>query len=436
MDTGTLIMIGQFLLGITILVGIHEAGHMLFAKIFGMRVEKYSIGFPPVLAWFQKGETKYQIGLLPLGGFVKIAGMVDESMDAEQMAEAPKSWEFRSKPTWQRLLVMLGGVIFNIILGCIIFTSLTYKYGTDYLPIEKAANGIYAGDLALAIGLQTGDKVVKVNGESISKFDEIMTVDVLLNEGSYYTVNRGGEIIDVPIPDSMMNALSSKEAFFLTFDFNYLVGESQEGGKAYSAGLKPGDKLLAIDSMTVPLFSSLKGALDKSRGKTVNVSVLRGQDSLNYNIAVNDQGQLGFAIDNLMAKEFRTQQYSLTESFVLGSSSAFSIVVVNLKGIGKMIKGDLDPNKAAMGVTGMTKMYGDEFRSRRFWGICGMLSMALALFNLFPIPGLDGGHVVFLTYEMVTGRKASQKVQEISLKIGFTLLISLMIYVNVIDAMR
>lgn len=433
---GTLIMIGQFLLGITILVGIHEAGHMLFAKLFGMRVEKFSIGFPPVLAWFQKGETKYQIGVLPLGGFVKIAGMVDESMDKDQMAQAPQPWEFRSKPAWQRLLVMLGGIIFNIILGCLIFTSLTYKYGTDYLPIESVTKGIYAGELAQKIGLKTGDKIIKVNGQTITKFDEVMTVDVLLNEGSHYTVDRGGQILEIQIPDSMMNALSSQDAFFLSFDFNYLVGEDSNGGKAYASGLKKGDQILFIDSMPVPLFSSLKTALDQSRNKRVNVVVLREADTLSYKMEVDEEGRLGFTIDNLMAGEFKTQYYSLAESFVVGSEGAFTIVAVNLKGIGKMISGDLDPNKAAMGVTGMSKMYGGEFKTRRFWGICGMLSMALALFNLFPIPGLDGGHVVFLSYEILTGKKASQKVQEVALKIGFTLLIALMLYVNVVDFLR
>lgn len=433
---GVLVMIGQFLLGITILVGIHEAGHMLIAKFFGMRVEKFSIGFPPVLAWFEKGETKYQVGLLPLGGFVKISGMIDESMDKNQLAESPKPWEFRSKPAWQRLLVMLGGIIFNVILGCIIFSTLTYKYGEEYLPIEKAEYGVYVGELAEKIGLQTGDKIIMVNGKTISKFNEVVSTDVLLNEGSYYTVSRNGKELDVTVPDTLINALSDEGAFFLNFDFEFLIGENDQGGVGYEAGLKEGDKILTINDEPVKLFSWLKKTLSLHKGEKVLVNVLRGQDTLSYKIDVSENGLLGVSVKNLMIDKFETEYFSLPESILKGSQNAFAVVVVNLKGISKIFKGDVDATKATMGVTGMAKMYGDEMKGRKFWTICGLLSMALALFNLFPVPGLDGGHVMFLTYEMITGKKASQKVQEVALKVGFALLISLMLFVNIAENIR
>ena len=429
-------MIGQFLLGITILVGIHEAGHMLFAKFFGMRVEKFSIGFPPVLAWFQKGDTKYQIGLIPLGGFVKIAGMVDESMDSSQLAEAPKSWEFRSKPAWQRLLVMLGGIIFNIILGCIIFSSLVYKNGDKYLPVSEMKYGINVAPLAEAIGLRNGDQITEVNGKKVDRFSDLISADVLMSDNSYYTVNRGGEILTVAVPDSILNTLSGGQTPFFMYDFDFTVGELSSNMPAKKAGVKEGDKFIKIGNVTVPSFAPFQTELKKYSGKKVEFLVLRGTDSLTITSEVTKEGRLGFAVINLMGDNVKTQYYSLVKSVQVGSYRAFEMIYMNVKGLQKVFSGKVDADKAFTGFVGIGKMYQGTFDSTRFWTISGMLSMALALFNLFPIPGLDGGHVMFLSYEMLTGRKASQKVQEVALKIGFALLIFLMLYVNINDVLK
>jgi regulator of sigma E protease len=432
----TLVMIGQFLLGITILVGIHEAGHMLFAKLFGMRVEKFSIGFPPVLGWFQKGDTKYQIGLIPLGGFVKIAGMVDESMDASQLAEAPKSWEFRSKPAWQRLLVMLGGIIFNVILGCIIFSSLVYKNGDQYLPVSAMKYGINVAPLAEAIGLRNGDQITDVNGQKVERFSDLISADVLMSDNSYYTVNRSGEVLNIAVPDSILNALSGGETAFFMYDFDFEIGALSPDMPADKAGLQVGDKFIKIGGVLVPSFAPFQSELKKYAGQKVDFLVLRGTDSITINSEVTSEGRLGFSVVNLMGDNVETEHYSLIESVGVGSYRAFEMIYMNVKGLQKVFSGKVDADKAFTGFVGIGKMYQGSFDATRFWTISGMLSMALALFNLFPIPGLDGGHVVFLSYEMLTGRKASQKVQEVALKIGFSLLIFLMLYVNINDVIK
>lgn len=429
-------MIGQFLLGITILVGIHEAGHMLFAKLFGMRVEKFSIGFPPVLGWFQKGDTKYQIGLIPLGGFVKIAGMVDESMDASQLAEAPKSWEFRSKPAWQRLLVMLGGIIFNVILGCIIFSSLVYKNGDQYLPVSAMKYGINVAPLAEAIGLRNGDQITDVNGQKVERFSDLISADVLMSDNSYYTVNRSGEVLNIAVPDSILNALSGGETAFFMYDFDFEIGALSPDMPADKAGLQVGDKFIKIGGVLVPSFAPFQSELKKYAGQKVDFLVLRGTDSITINSEVTSEGRLGFSVVNLMGDNVETEHYSLIESVGVGSYRAFEMIYMNVKGLQKVFSGKVDADKAFTGFVGIGKMYQGSFDATRFWTISGMLSMALALFNLFPIPGLDGGHVVFLSYEMLTGRKASQKVQEVALKIGFSLLIFLMLYVNINDVIK
>ncbi len=428
-----LVMIGQFLLGITILVGIHEAGHMLFAKLFGMRVEKFSIGFPPVLGWFQKGDTKYQIGILPLGGFVKIAGMVDESMDKEQMAEEPKEWEFRSKPAWQRLLVMLGGIIFNVILGCIIFTSLVYINGDPYLPVSEMKYGINVAPLGEEIGLKNGDHITAVNGVKAERFSDLLSPDVLMADSSYYTVNRAGKELTVVLPDTLLNALSGGNVAFFMYDFDFRVGPLSKGMPAKKAGIKEGDQFVQVGGVKTPSFSSFQTELQKYSGKTVDFLILREKDTLTINSTVTKEGKLGFGVVNLMADNVKTEHYSLIKSVGVGSYRAFDMIYMNVKGLQKVFAGKIDSDKAFTGFVGIGKMYQSTFDATRFWTISGMLSMALALFNFFPIPGLDGGHVMFLSYEMLTGRKASQKVQEVALKIGFALLIFLMLYVNVND---
>ena len=218
-------MIGQLILGLSILVGLHEMGHLLAAKAFGMRVEQFSIGFPPKIFGRKFGETEYTLGAIPLGGFVKISGMVDESLDKNQLAGPPQPWEFRSKPAWQRLIVMMGGIIVNVITGIIIYSAIVFTYGETYLPAREARYGIVAHDLAQQIGLQTGDKILEVNGKSLDKFSDITSPELLLGSNSQYTVERNGDILNIPVPNNLVDVLSSgKDKLFVSPIAPFSVG--------------------------------------------------------------------------------------------------------------------------------------------------------------------------------------------------------------------
>ncbi len=425
-----LIKAGQFMLGLTILVGIHELGHMLFAKLFGMRVEKFSIGFGPVLFWFQGKETKYQFSLLPLGGFVKISGMVDESLDTANLEQKPESWEFRGKPTWQRLLVMLGGIIFNIILGIIIFSSLIYKYGMPYTDLSKLEHGFLVGEYAKEIGLQNGDYILKVNGEDVEKQYDI--TEKLVKESNSITILRDSQEQEIKLPEDFLAnflKLQDERKFFIMPDAKFYVGQIVQNSKADSAGLQSDDIFVQVESDSIKLFSDLKESLTKHKNDSINFSVKRGEDTLVMHAVLDSTGKLGFGPVLADTAWSMREFYGMGGSIGIGTQSAFLQFYANFIGIGKVISGDI-PLSNMKGIAGMSDMYGEEFKPSWFWTVCGVLSMALALMNLLPIPGLDGGHVVFLLYEMVSGKKPSIKFQEIALKIGFLILISLMLFVN------
>ena len=422
---GTLIMIGQFLLGITILVGIHEAGHMLFAKLFGMRVEKFSIGFPPVAYSFKKGETIYQIGMIPLGGFVKIAGMVDESMDVNQLAEAPKSWEFRSKPAWQRMLVMLGGIIFNVVLGCLLFSFLLFKAGETVTPIDNMKYGLHVEELGKKIGLIEGDQIIAVNDEKVIYFHDILGEKLLFGDSPEITVLRGIDSVYIAIPDYFLEELSNGSRF-ITYDFDFSIGQIQKNSNAEKAGLHKGDLFLGVNGIGSSSFYEFKTVLDNNKNKEVVLQLLRDNNEISVKALVDSSGRLGFYPVNSFSTHSEIPFYVALGK---GPLLAYDAVANNIKGIGKMFSGKLDPAKSTKGMIGIAEMFGEEM-TMNFWVICAYLTMALAFFNLLPIPGLDGGHVMFLLYEMVVGKPASQKVQEVALKLGFVLLITLMLLVN------
>ena len=424
----TLIMAGQLLLGLSILVGLHELGHLLTAKMFGMRVEKFSIGFPPKIAGFQWGETEYSIGAIPLGGFVKISGMVDESMDTEQMSSEPQPWEFRSKPAWQRLIVMLGGIIVNVITGIIIFVVLVYQNGeTFYSRDQVIQNGIVAYEYGEAIGFKTGDKVLDINGETYQGINDLTSGSALLSENGFYTVERNGEQIKIEIPRGFINTFSSEEAFskFVQIRFPFEVGAVDEGSGAKSAGIEPGDKILAVNNQPIEYFDEMQSALQPLKGKTA--SVVRRRDSKvdTLAIAVTDEARIGIAVQSLT--EPTRRQYGFGEAISKGTSRAFGVVIVNAKALGKMFTGEVSA-KNVSGPVGMAKIYGSTWDWVKFWSITGLISMILAFMNLLPIPALDGGHVVFLLYEMVSGRAPSDGFLENAQKVGMVILLALMVF--------
>ncbi|SFC39329.1 regulator of sigma E protease [Flexibacter flexilis DSM 6793] len=421
-----LIMAGQLLLGLTILVGLHELGHLLAAKLFGMRVEKYSIGFPPKIWGFQWGETEYSFGAIPLGGFVKISGMIDESLDLESMQKDPEPWEFRAKPAWQRLIVMLGGIIVNVITGVVIFIAWLAYYGESYLPVSQAKYGIIAHPAAQKMGFQDGDKILKINGQAVHSFDEVAKPDLFMNDGTRYTIDRNGQIMDLAVPKGFMDVISSAKGAFVEPRMPFVVDMVAPNTGAEKAGVKTGDKILTINNKETAYFQELKRVLETEKGKTVDLGILRGTETLHLKAEISGDGTLGFQPKFLLKDS--TRHYGFGTCVSKGSGMAFGLVAMQVKAFGKMFSGEISPTKSLSGPIGIAKQFGGVWIWQKFWYLVGFLSMVLAFMNLLPIPALDGGHVVFLTYEIISGRKPSDKVLENAQKVGMILLLSLMAF--------
>ena len=421
-------MVGQLILGLTILVGLHELGHMLAAKWFGMRVEKYAIGFPPKVFGKKIGETEYMLGLIPLGGFVKISGMVDESMDTEALKEEPKPWEFRAKPAWQRLIVMMGGIIVNVITGIVIYIALTYNYGEQYIPAEEVKYGVVANDIGQDIGFQTGDRIVAVNGKELEKFEDVYSMDALLGRNAYYTVERNGERVNLQVPADLMDRLADREdrMFFVQPRQPFKVGDVVPASAAAKAGLQKGDFITRVNGEPVMFFHEFQQALQQNAGKAVTMTVERDGKPIKLQAQVSENGTIGFQPVQLL--QYATRDYSLGEAIPLGTEQAFGVITANLKGFGKIFRGEVSASKSLSGPIGIAQIFGDTFNWYKFWSITAMLSMVLAFMNFLPIPALDGGHVVFLTYEMISGRKPSDNFLENAQKVGMVILLGLMAF--------
>lgn len=421
-------MVGQLILGLTILVGLHELGHMLAAKWFGMRVEKYAIGFPPKIFGKRFGETEYMLGLIPLGGFVKISGMVDESMDTEALKEEPKPWEFRAKPAWQRLIVMMGGIIVNVITGIVIYIALTFNYGEQYIPAKEVKYGVVPNEIGRGIGFETGDKIVAVNGRQLEKFEDVYSMDALLGQNAFYTVEREGQLVDLKVPVDLMDRLADKEdrMFFVQPRQPFKVGQVLAGSAADKAGLETGDFIEKVNGESVKFFHEFQQALQENAGKTVTMTVERNGKPIKLQAQVSEEGTIGFQPVQLL--QFATREYSLGEAIPLGTEQAFGVITANVKGFGKIFRGEVSASKSLSGPIGIAQIFGDTFSWYKFWNITAMLSMVLAFMNFLPIPALDGGHVVFLTYEMISGRKPSDNFLENAQKVGMVILLGLMAF--------
>jgi len=427
-------MVGQLLLGLSILVGVHEWGHLITAKTFGMRVEKYSIGFPPKI-WGKKfGETEYSIGAIPLGGFVKISGMIDESLDTKSLNAEPEPWEFRAKPAWQRLIVMMGGIIVNVVTGIIIFIALALVNGEIYIPKEELnKNGIVAYDLGEQLGFQTGDRVVSINGRDYERFSDIVSPDLLLGSDNYYIVERNGQEVRIDMPNDFIDKVADKKnrADIIGPIDIVSVEELQEGSNAELGGLLVGDKFLSVNGIKVTSFGILANELYDAKGGKVAVIVDRGGLTKSLEIDVTEDGKLGFVRGSDLS--FTQREFGFFEAVGEGTYNAFAVVWLNIKGFQKMFAGDVDVRKSLSGPIKIATFFGPTWDWNNFWRIVGLLSMVLAFMNFLPIPALDGGHVMFLTWEIVTGRKPSDRFLENAQKFGMVILLSLMAFVIVND---
>ncbi len=426
-------MVGQLLLALSILVGLHELGHLVAARMFGMRVEQYFIGFPPKLFSFRKGETEYGLGAIPLGGFVKISGMIDESLDTEAMAHEPKPYEFRAKPAWQRLVVMLGGIIVNIITGIVIFVSLIYSLGSTYIASRDAKFGIVALEYGKQIGLKTGDHIVEINGKPFDNIADVTSPDVLLGNNSYYTVERPTangslERLQIDVPNNMAEKFSSKESAgqFIQPIFPFNIGEVQPASPAAKAGLKAGDRITSVNGQPTAFFHEVQEAVRANKGKPITVGIQRGSQALTIKPTVSTEGTIGF-FPNSLLKETHID-YTFGQAVGKGTERAFGVIYDNIRGFGKIFKGEVSASKAISGPVGIAKMFGGVWDWTRFWSLAGLLSMALAFMNALPIPALDGGHATMLLYEIVSGRKPSDKFVEGAQRVGMVLLLGLMAF--------
>lgn len=427
-------MVAQLLLGLSILVGVHEWGHMVAAKSFGMRVEKFSIGFPPKIWGKQFGETEYSIGAIPLGGFVKITGMIDESLDTKSLSAEPEPYEFRAKPAWQRLIVMMGGIIVNVITGIIIFIGLALVNGEAFLPKEELnKHGIVAYDLGEQLGFETGDRILAINGQDYERFADLLSPDLLLGSDNYYTVLRDGKEVRVDMPNDFIDKIADKRnrVDIISPRMLFSVKSVTPGSNAARAGVEAGDKLVAINDIEVSYFDQLRTVLDSLSGEDVKLKIVRNEEELLMDAKVDDDGTIGFISDFKM--EYISRDFTFTEAVGEGAYNAFAVVWLNIKGFKKMFAGDVDVRKSLSGPIRIATFFGGTWDWNNFWRIVGLLSMVLAFMNFLPIPALDGGHVVFLTWEIVTGRKPSDKFLENAQKVGMVILLSLMAFVIIND---
>lgn len=432
---------GQLILSLSILVVLHELGHFIPAKVFKCRVEKFYLFFDPWFSLFKRkvGETEYGVGWLPLGGYVKISGMVDESMDKEQLKRAPEPWEFRSKPAWQRLIIMIGGVTVNVLLAFFIYAMILFTWGDTKLPMAQMKDGVWCVDsLAQRIGLENGDRILAVNGKPVAYFEEL-NAELLL--GERVTVERGGQTKELELPVNLIEQIveSGRRSPLVMPRIPAIVGELSDSGNAKAAGLLVKDRIVGIDDRRIGYFDEIRPLLKGRGGDTAMVRVLREGREVVLKTVLSADGAIGFfpvlpGMDDLKelgVYRFEKREYGFFESFPAGVSKA----VDKLNSYIAQFKKILDPSTGAYKGIGGFKSMGSIFPRHgwdweAFWNITAFFSIVLAFMNLLPIPALDGGHVLFTLYEMLTGHKPSDKFLEYAQVAGMILLLGLLLYAN------
>lgn len=440
--TNFLYYAGLLILGLSILVVWHELGHFLPAKWFGMQVEKFYLFFdwPRKLFSFKKNNTEYGVGMIPLGGYVKISGIVDESMDTDFAATPPQPWEFRAKPVWQRFIVMAGGVIMNVILGVFIFWMVKYAVGDYKIPISNLKYGIDVapGSFAEDLGFKSYDRLLTFNGKPVQYLDEVSNPNILLEQDAYFEVLRDGQNVRINIPNDFIDKFSdqkNKQTPFLFLPNTEPIVLVVEKSPASNAGLKDGDKITQIDSFPIKTFTDIRQAVNKRANQLIEVNYIRDNQSFTAKIQLDSTAKLGIA-QNDSSISVETIQYSIFGAFVPGLTAAFSTVTDNIKGLRKIATGEASAGKSMAGPVKIAKMIGKNFEKSGwlgFWSITGALSMVLAFMNILPIPALDGGHIVFLLIEGITGKEPSLKVRMIAQQIGMIILLALMAFVVIND---
>jgi len=431
------IKISQFLLGLSILIILHEAGHFFSARFFKIKVEKFYLFFDPWFSLFKykKGDTEYGIGWLPLGGYVKIAGMIDESMDKEAMAQPAQPWEFRSKPAWQRLIVMIAGVTVNVLLAIVIYCMILLVWGSEYLPTKNVKYGIYCDSTAIRMGLRNGDQILSVDGKTIEDFNKV-GLTVIMDKAHSIQVLRNGQPQNINVNSDDLSQILKSPAEFIQPQYPCEVDSVVPGLAAEKAGLKKGDKIIKLDTTTTNYFQEFKTAIVKDSNKDVTLTVNSGGQIKTLTAHVSKEGTLGF-VQKDPTSYFETvkKKYSIISCIPGG----IGLAAQSLSGYVKQVKVIFTVKGAAKQVGGfgtILKAYGGVWSWEHFWLLTAFLSIMLAFLNILPIPALDGGHVLFLLYEMISGRKPSDKFLEYAQWVGMIILLSLVVFANGNDVFK
>ena len=433
------IKVAQFILSLSILIVLHEFGHFLPAKIFKVRVEKFYLFFDPYFSLFKKkiGETVYGLGWLPLGGYVKLAGMVDESMDREQLAQEPQPWEFRSKPAWQRLIVMVGGVVVNFILAIVIYAGILAYYGQTFLSNDAVVYGVAPTPLAKKMGFEAGDKIVAVNGMPATKFMSIAG-DILLEGEGRVTVTRAGVSVEIPFDEYQVGEMIAQKDFLFAPRLPYMVSGFTETSAAEAAGLKTGDSLVAFNGQPLLFFDEYLDSIPAYAGKTIELSVFRDGRPQTFSLEVPADSVIGMRVNSEFGRFYKldTVNFSVFSAVPAGFNMAVDVLTKYIRQFKLIFNSKTGAYKEVGGLIMIADQFPSYWDWRNFWEFTAFLSVMLGFLNILPIPALDGGHIVFVLWEMVSGRKPSTKVLEYAQMVGFVILMALLILANGNDVLK
>ncbi len=435
-----LVKTAQLLLSLSILVVLHEFGHFLFARLFKTRVEKFYLFFDPWFSLFKvkKGETEYGVGWLPLGGYVKISGMIDESMDKEAMKLPPQPWEFRSKPAWQRLLIMVGGVLMNFIFAILIYVGVLFAWGESFLPTENAKYGIWVNEVGEKIGFQNGDKILSVDGKYIENFNKILATIVLDNAKSVQ-VERNGQRVDVEITAAdLALLLKSKEVFAPRIPFKFGVESFQKNSVGEKAGLKVGDEIKGLNGTYYQYLDEWRNELQAMAGKQIILNIERNGNPMEISMQLGDDAAIGFINSHFNDHifDYKTIDYGFLESFPAGIKRGIQTTGDYLKQFKLFFKPETKAYESLGGFATIGSIFPGTWDWFSFWNMTAFISIILAIMNLLPIPALDGGHVMFLIFEIVSGKKPGEKFLEYAQIVGMVILLGLVLYANANDIIK
>ena len=422
---------GQLLLSLSILVVLHELGHYIPAKLFKTRVEKFYLFFDPWFSVFKKkvGDTEYGVGWLPLGGYVKISGMIDESMDKEQMKKPPQPWEFRSKPAWQRLIIMVGGVAVNFLLAIIIYSAVFFVWGKATLPIEEInKHGVEVTSVGKQIGFENGDKLISIENVAVSDFSEFRN-SLILEMPSFVRVSRGGKLIDIPITKQHIKTLISKKQSHLLPRRFFVIDSVPVSSRSYRV-LGKNDSLVGVNGSRLKYVDQFKDVFLKNAGSPVSIEFYRNGRLLEDTVVPNSSGLIGVYQKTGFAAKSSHVSFGFFECFSVGLFHSFDVGLKYLKQFNLIFDKEIKGYEGVGGFISIGSIFPETWNWQAFWLLTAFLSIMLGILNLLPIPALDGGHVMFLLYEVITQRKPNEKVMEYAQTLGVILLLGLVLYAN------